>query len=337
MAMSMFSCWDVHRWGRDDQCSKRRKPWSKSRSATTSGAYKIHQNIIKTLRKGQRKSCKFLNTNTNTKLLSPTTIAQAIDNLCAIDLRHSLTLPLDLTLAIAGSGILNWPWPWPWHTFTNANLNDATRRRFAGIKPRAILSLVILVLKLRPQLRPHNLHISLMQGSGDLQFVKRVLSRRRSCTMRDDKTVHVPESSAMLLYVAHKLQGVPTVLWQVALMNATGWHFNFQLQQIAYNVYAYRPEPGTDPPAGENGRVYVLNYEQERDSERERERGGVLLMTALQNRDRLREREEACAVRLPWLLSKSTQSEINSSNSKITIDFQRSRSVVSQESRRIHK
>lgn len=51
-------------------------------------------------------------------------------------------------------------------------------------------------------------------------------------------------------------------------MNATGWHFNFQLQQIAYNVYAYRPEPGTDPPAGENGRVYVLNCEKERESER---------------------------------------------------------------------
>lgn len=53
--------------------------------------------------------------------------------------------------------------------------------------------------------------------------------------------------------------------------------------------------------------------------------------------ERKRAREEARPVRLPWLLSKSTQSEINSSNSKITIDFQRSRSVVSQESRRIHK
>jgi len=28
----------------------------------------------------------------------------------------------------------------------------------------------------------------------------------------------------------------------VLSLDATGWHFNFQLQQIAYNVYAYRPE-----------------------------------------------------------------------------------------------
>lgn len=34
---------------------KRRKPWSKSWSATTSGAYKIHQNIIKMLAKKPKK------------------------------------------------------------------------------------------------------------------------------------------------------------------------------------------------------------------------------------------------------------------------------------------
>lgn len=44
-------------------------------------------------------------------------------------------------------------------------------------------------------------------------------------------------------------------------------------------------------------------------------------MTALQDRDRPKETERE---QEPWLLSKSTQSEINSSNSKITIDFQRS-------------
>lgn len=63
-------------------------------------------------------------------------------------------------------------------------------------------------------------------------------------------------------------------------------------------------------------------------------------MTALQDRDRQKEAEtETEREQEPWLLSKSTQSEINSSNSKITIDFQRSigGSMPSQESRRIHK
>lgn len=77
-----------------------------------------------------------------------------------------------------------------------------------------------------------------------------------------------------------------------------------------------------------------------RESERECKREGRTSndsFTKQRQIERKRAREEARPVRLPWLLSKSTQSEINSSNSKITIDFQRSRSVVSQESRRIHK
>lgn len=34
--------------------------------------------------------------------------------------------------------------------------------------------------------------------------------------------------------------------WPGLSLDATGWHFNFQLQQIAYNVYAYRPGVGSE-------------------------------------------------------------------------------------------
>lgn len=100
----------------------------------------------------------------------------------------------------------------------------------------------------------------------------------------------------------------------VALMNATGWHFNFQLQQIAYNVYAYRPVPhrslcvlNCDHRVARHG---VAQRGVVRRGDDQRGWGGVL-MTAYNTRT-------AFALRL---LSKSTQSQINSSNSKITIDF----------------